>query len=51
MNICIVYEINLCDREYDDYSTLENSFFVAFKLVKSAHTDKCDNPILIWYWI
>ena len=40
LNIHIAYEINLWDREYDDYSTLENSLFCAVKLVKNANIDK-----------
>ena len=36
----IIYEINLWDRGYDDYPTLENSFFGAVKLVKNIDYDK-----------
>ena len=40
MNIFIVYEINLWDRGYDDYPTLEKFFFCSVKLVKNADNDK-----------
>ena len=40
VNIYIAYEINLCDREYDYYPTLENSLFSAVKLVKRADIGK-----------
>ena len=35
-----VYEIKLWHRGYDDYTTLENSFFGEVKLVKNADIDK-----------
>ena len=40
VNIYIAYEINLWDREYDDYPALENYFFGAIELIKNAHTYK-----------
>ena len=40
VNICIAYEINLWDRGYDDYPTLENYLFAAVKLVKNVDIDK-----------
>ena len=33
MNICIVYEITLWDRGYDDYLMFENSLFGTVKLL------------------
>ena len=40
VNFYIVYEINLWNRGYDDYLTLENSLFGAIKLVKNSDIDK-----------
>ena len=40
MNIYIAYELNLWDRGYNDYPTLENSLFGAIKLVRNAYVDK-----------
>ena len=40
VNIYIVYEINLWDRGYDDYPTLENYLFGAVKLVENGDIDK-----------
>ena len=34
------YEINLWDRGYPNYETLENYLFVAVKLVKNSDIDK-----------
>ena len=39
VKIYIVYEIDLWDRGYDDYPTLEKSLFGAVKLVKNADID------------
>ena len=40
VNIYIVYEINLQDRGYDNYPTLEKYLFGAVKLVKNANIVK-----------
>ena len=40
VNIYIVYEIDLRDRGYDDYSAPENFLFSLDKLVKNADIDK-----------
>ena len=39
VNIYIVYEVNLCDRGYDDYITSEKYLFGAVKLVKNVDID------------
>ena len=48
INCYIVYEIHLWNRGYDDYPTLENSSFGAFKLVTNADIDKYKYS---WYGI
>ena len=40
VDIHIVYEINLWDRRYDDYQTLENCLFDTVRLVKNTDIDK-----------
>ena len=40
INIFIVYEINLCDRGYENYPVLENSLFGAVTLIKNAGIDE-----------
>ena len=41
--ITFIHEkINLWDRGYDDYPTLENSLFGAVKSVKNVDIDKCN---------
>ena len=41
VKIYIVYEIDLWDRGYDDYPTIEKSLFGAVKLLKNADIDNC----------
>ena len=40
VNIYIAFEVNLWNRGYDDYPTLESSLFGAIKLVKNSGIDK-----------
>ena len=40
VNIYIVYEFNLWDREYNDYPVLKNHLFGAVRLAKNANIDQ-----------